>query len=850
MTPRHGRVIAALVALFALILVGQTPLGAQQSGTQSGTQSGPATDSSDPAEPGSTTPDTAPSASPAAPLPVGRSAAGELADAWKVELDNMALAIDRESISEDQLSRQRARAEEVIEDARRLESELAPEVAAIQDRLNQLGPAPAEGEPPEAPDIAERRAAESAALARADTALKKVRIAIVQAEQVIRDTASLRRARFTRSLTVQSQSVLNPNLWLEGIQALPRVSRSFGILFDDSWSIAARNVNTQAILILLGAALGAVLVGFYLRRYVRRFAPALGESDEVPRLRKLSRAVLVVFTDGLIPVMAAWVLFVALNASGLVSERLVDLNRGVIAAVAVFAFLFGLSRALCAPLRPGWRLLDLSDALAAQTVVTITAIAAVLGIGVYLEKANEILYAPVSLEIAKRALTDILLIALIATGLWRLSLAGPSRSAAEDGQAGLIWTWLKGLIWIVLAVSVVALVAGYIALANFIILQLVFASAVIALVWLLLGLIEELVETILRPESRIGYALASAFGISESGTMQFALIASGALRLAVIVLGATLVLLPWGFDTGAWRIWIQKAFFGLRIGNVTISLSSILAALIILAIGLVATRALQKWLGVRFLPNTKLDLGLRNSIRTIVGYIGIIITAIFAVTYLGFNLQNVAIVAGALSVGIGFGLQSIVNNFVSGLILLAERPIKEGDWIVVGADQGNVRKISIRSTEIETFDRATVIVPNSDLITGTVKNWMHSSMMGRVIVPIGVSYSADPEQVRDILLAIARAHPDVLAYPEPRVYFMDFGDSSLVFNLFAYIGDVNTTLTVRSDFRFEILKRLREANIEIPFPQRDVHLRDIDRLEAALTRGGPGAPPVPGTETE
>ena len=182
--------------------------------------------------------------------------------------------------------------------------------------------------------------------------------------------------------------------------------------------------------------------------------------------------------------------------------------------------------------------------------------------------------------------------------------------------------------------------------------------------------------------------------------------------------------------------------------------------------------------------------------------------------------------------GIGFGLQNIVNNFISGIILLFERPIRTGDWIVVGNTEGYVRKISIRSTQIETFDRADVIVPNSELISNQVTNWMLRDPWGRVIVPVGVAYGSDVEKVREVLLQAARSHPlviteDIRVGP-PRVLFRGFGDSSLNFEIRFFIRNVDQRLSTQSDLNFAIEKGLREANIEIPFPQRDLHLRSVD----------------------
>src|SRR5882724_1371994 len=191
------------------------------------------------------------------------------------------------------------------------------------------------------------------------------------------------------------------------------------------------------------------------------------------------------------------------------------------------------------------------------------------------------------------------------------------------------------------------------------------------------------------------------------------------------------------------------------------------------------------------MPHTAIEPSLQLSIVTIFGYVGFIIAIVVALGEIGIDPQKIALVAGALSVGIGFGLQSIVSNFVSGLILLAERPIRVGDQVVVKGDEGFVRRISVRATEIETFDKASVIIPNSELITGVVKNWTHANRLGRINIKVAVSYDCDPDTVLEILKRCVTEHPDVLQQPAPAVLLTEFAASALAFDIFCFVANLN-----------------------------------------------------------
>ncbi|MFQ5993691.1 MAG: mechanosensitive ion channel family protein [Acidiferrobacterales bacterium] len=273
---------------------------------------------------------------------------------------------------------------------------------------------------------------------------------------------------------------------------------------------------------------------------------------------------------------------------------------------------------------------------------------------------------------------------------------------------------------------------------------------------------------------------------------------------------------------------------GFDVGSLRVNPARIVLAIVVLAILLALNGWIRSRLSRRWLPRTRMERGTREATVTMGSYIGIAIAFLVALAVSGFEFANIAIIAGALSVGIGFGLQNVVNNFVSGLILLFERPIKTGDWIVVGNTEGYVKRIRIRSTEIQTFDRADVIVPNSDLISNQVTNWMLREPRGRLKVPVGVAYGSDTEQVRDLLHQVAEEHPSVItdgSVPKPMVLFLGFGDSALSFELRCFIEQIDYRLAVISDINFAIDKAFREHGIQIPFPQRDVHVRSLPTVQ-------------------
>jgi small-conductance mechanosensitive channel len=299
--------------------------------------------------------------------------------------------------------------------------------------------------------------------------------------------------------------------------------------------------------------------------------------------------------------------------------------------------------------------------------------------------------------------------------------------------------------------------------------------------------------------------------------------------------------------SGLFPIWgIQDSFsdsayrilsLGFALQGEKITLGIIVGAIALLYLSIFASWLIQRVLDEEIYPRKNVEPGVGISINRLIHYAFVIIGSVIAMSTIGIGLQSLAVLMGAFGIGIGFGLQNIVSNFASGLILLFERSIKVGDVVIINGQWGRIKNLGLRSTVVETFDRSELIVPNSDLVSNTVTNWTLTDRQIRIIVKVGVAYGSDVELVKSILSRVAQENPFIMKFPEPSILFMGFGDSSLDFELRVFVSDVDYMLTMRSELNSEIDRLFRENNIEIPFPQNDLHIRTMDESFQSSVKG-------------
>jgi potassium efflux system protein len=818
--------LACLIGLIALVAMApaleapakQAPVQKQDKAQGPAQKQGPAQGQA-PAQ-GQTSQPVGPPAPPRS-APPEQAPIGPALDKLSASLKQIEASLERHDLTDADLQALRQQIDPISDAVAGALDRLTPRLAEIKARLDQLGPKQEDSAPPENPAVTAERADQQKLYNDTDELLKRARLLAVEADQTGTTVTARRRALFTRSLFARATSIANPALWVDVWHEAPGDAAAIKAVFGEWTDGINDRLDGQRTKAFWGASALFLLLclplSWLARRVLARHAAVLGPS----RFRKILGAWWIALVIAVPAVAVVFVIGLVLQTFDLANARLQPFVQASGEAVIRIAAAAGIARGLFAPARPNWRLPKLGDPVAEGVVRVAISLACIVSVTRLFAALNDIIGASLPVAVAMRGLAAMIAAIMLGIELWRFGGAasaddclGPEVAKQRDW-----FDLLRVAAWAVTFAIAISVLTGYAAFASFLTDQLFWAGAVACVLFMSIVLVEEAIGAGLTPTTRLGRRLVTSFGFHRNSLELVGVLASGATRLALFVVAAVLVLAPWGLQSSDVSIDFGVAFFGFKVGDITISPFSIIIAIGIFTLAFAAFHAVLQWMDSKLLPRMNFDVGLRNSIRTSLGYIGFLVAAGLALSYLGLNFEKLAIIAGALSVGIGFGLQSIVNNFVSGLILLWERAVRVGDWIVVGGDQGFVRRINVRATEIETFDRAQVIIPNSSLVTGVVTNLVRNDRTGRVVIPLMVAAFADPEKVREVLVAIAKANQLVLTIPAPQVLFTGMSASALNFELRVFVGDVETSVRVKSDLNFEIFRRFKEEKFfDAPAP--------------------------------
>ncbi len=719
---------------------------------------------------------------------------------------------------------------------------LTPQMDSLQARLTVLGPPPATGAPPETPAVSQQRRQLERDKSKLDSEIKQAQLLNQDAAKLTTQIVDARNQQFQTQLSTRSGSPLTIGFWSSLAKSFPDDSAHVARVRDmlvEGGSMAWQPENRLPLILCL---IGAVLLIVPGRWLAERLALMLA-SHYMPdgHLRRSALAVIFTLTVTLSIGVAVWLVYQGFDWNGTLDDDLDTLAQQIVRSAFFAAFVAGLGRALLSFNHPSWRLPGLMDSTARDLRWFPWLLgAAFLLLGV-IEHLNSIAGGSLPATVCTHATLALLISGLVGAGLLRVKRARQKHSHGKDKPPVKHPLWvgaLAGLATLAVVIAWLAVFTGYVALAFFISWQMLWIGMIVASLYILSHLQHDLFEALLTPHGRSGHRLQSSFGIAPTTLEQTSTILSAVCRVLLLLVAVGTLLMPFGGGPNDLFSHIGNVFSALKVGQLTIKPAAVLNALVVFVLGLLVVRVIKRWLAEQLLPKTTLDAGMQNSIVTLLGYVAVVIVFALALKTADVSLQSITWIASALSVGIGFGLQAIVSNFISGLILLAEQPVKVGDWVSMPGVEGDIRRINVRATEIQLSDRSTMIVPNSQFITQNLRNVTHGNALGRVKLSLPMPLDTDAAKMREIMMEALNANTATLPTPTPSVTLDDINNTAMTFTGVAYVRGPREASAVKSDLLFDILARLAKAQLPLSSPQSMI-VRNLGPL-------GEDSPAAPG----
>uniref|UniRef100_UPI002257D8DF DUF3772 domain-containing protein n=1 Tax=Dyella silvatica TaxID=2992128 RepID=UPI002257D8DF len=594
----------------------------------------------------------------------------------------------------------RSKAQTVQQQADQLVVGFAPQNDSLDAKLAVLGPAPTDkAAPPEAPEVISQRKQLNKAKADLDAQKKQAQTTSLIATQLATQIAGMRRDLFEAQITQRTASPFSSSFWSQLSNNLSDDRTSISLLGTDADNAAQQAwqpANRTPFIICLIAALLLLVGGKLIERSMLKLTSIHLQAG---RLRRSALAMMIALTTALIFSLSAHLVYLAFNWNDTLDAELDQMARALVRQAFFAAYVAGLGHALLCASRPSWRLPPLSDDAARRLRPFPWLLAGCVMLVGVVEQINHNIGASLAATMAVTGLISLLVSGVIAAMLFRLGRARRALLAAGETPA-------KRPLWVGLLVAgafigvglcLLSIATGYIALGFYIARQMMRIGLIAATAYLLMHLVHDIFESLFSPNGYTGKRIQDTFGVSASHLEQTSTVLSGMCRAALLLLAVALAITT-PYDAGPDELISRSGqlFTSRALGSLNIVPGDILTAIMVGLVGFQIIRLIKQWLSQQLLPKTSLDHGMQNSIVTLIGYVGGVLVFVLVLGALSVNVQSIAWVASALSVGIGFGLQAIVQNFISGLILLAERPVKVGDWVSISGVEGDIRRINVR----------------------------------------------------------------------------------------------------------------------------------------------------------
>jgi len=711
-----------------------------------------------------------------------------------------------------------------INDVDRLQSALLPEQKQLQAQLDVLsGPVSLGGVAVEKSDITTQRTDLTEQKKKVDFSLQTLAALRASALDLMTQIAGIRRSLLESEVTLRSGSILGLEFW----QPLIHPNREDrlrlrGFIQQVSDTLAAAWQPGERLSAVLLIMLALAIWSWGRKVADRGLTWICIHRIPAGRLRRSTLALASVVATLLTAICAVQLLFYALTRQLPLLPMIQNFAEELERLIYTCVLITGLSRALLANQHPSWRLPAISDSVAeAIKPYPRVLAAALLGLVSAAQITNVTGMSSSAILFGRGLIALVVTLILIllfrrASHARRLAVASGDTTETGTAVAGLIYTCTI----VALVVSMFALLIGYVSLARFITYELVWGFVILSGFYMLIQLLRDSCEYLFSPKTPSGKSIKQLLGIGDVRLEQMSIILSGAGRAGLLLL-AVISLFVGGVGTTLEQLVTQMLSIlggdGLR--KLNIIPGHLLNAILALMVGVYLIRAFRRWLDDEFLPKTAMDPGMCASLSTLFANIGYALVILLTLSSLGIKWTNLAWIVSALSVGIGFGLQEIVKNFVSGLILLTERPVKVGDLISISGVEGDIRRINVRATEIQLSDRSIVIVPNSQLISQNLRNvTLGGSAQGVASLELMFPLDIDPEQVQNLLYDCYRENETILEKPAVYVRFSKLSPDGITLTVTGYVASPRIVGITKSDLLFEILKRLGAAGIELAKP--------------------------------